>query len=323
VRQEETSTRTAGGRESAPGADVCSSPSRRGSSRGEQLDGAAPRPSVCRPAPCARVPCAARCPPRARPPGPASRRPRLALATPLRSSWRGTSSSGRYGSPPPAARPLAARRCSAATNAAASCTCSAQPPLLRPPPRPPAPPRMKETEGPPPLLPAVGGEKRWWGRRSRMPRCAASRRGRREGRARRRYCSPRWEAGSGGRGVGRGSARVADAEIRRDEGVGARVGGEGAATAAEMARGSPTGLGVLGEEGAATARELLRPGGGAGCRGRGWLCGWWGRVKLGRADRMQMEKWVRKEARVWNSYSIPRVRLGIVRARIVLYDKMN
>ena len=62
MRQEETSTRTAGGRESAPGADVCSSPSRRGSSRGEQLDGAAPRPSVCRPAPCARVPRAARCP---------------------------------------------------------------------------------------------------------------------------------------------------------------------------------------------------------------------------------------------------------------------
>ena len=59
-------------------------------------------------------------------------------------------------------------------------------------------------------------------RGSRMPRCAARRRGRREGRARRRYCSPRWEAGSGGRGAGRGGARVTDAEIRRDEGVGAR-----------------------------------------------------------------------------------------------------
>ena len=49
------------------------------------------------------------------------------------------------------------------------------------------------------------------------------------------------------------------------------------ATAAGTARGSPTGLGVLGEEGAATARELLRRGEavgrswGAGCRGRGWL----------------------------------------------------
>ena len=82
-----------GGRYYRIGGNRDGSPSRRASSQGEQPDGAAPRPSACRPAPCARVPLAA---PRAKPPRPASR---LALAAPpCRSSWRRSSSSGRYGS---------------------------------------------------------------------------------------------------------------------------------------------------------------------------------------------------------------------------------
>ena len=85
-----------GGRYYRRGGNRDSSPSRRASSQGEQPDGAAPRPSACRPAPCARVPLAD---PRAKPPGPTSRRTRLALAAPpCHSSWRRSSSSGRYGS---------------------------------------------------------------------------------------------------------------------------------------------------------------------------------------------------------------------------------
>ena len=55
----------------------------------------------------------------------------------------------------------------------------------------------------------------------------------REGR--RHFCSPRWEAGGDGEREDRGGARVADADMRRE------------------GRGSPPGLGALGEEGAVTA----------------------------------------------------------------------
>ena len=77
----------------------------------------------------------------------------------------------------------------------------------------------------------------------------------------RRFCSPRWEAGGDGEREDRGGARVADADMRRE------------------GRGSPPGLGALGEEGAVTAScrgavAAGRKGGGrARCRG---LVGGWG-----------------------------------------------